>query len=219
LQREGAAAADAHPRARPPSPPLTDAALAHLPRRRGIADDVAAALLPQLDAFEAALPARIAAQLHALDDLPLAQRRIVEHRSGAAVHERRSASAVPQLSRCAPADRQPWTVSVLQAITRIARQRAVGNRTRRWSPVRAVVAVLLVGAVWIASGWTGGSTAIVAVAITSTLFALVPDPPTAAWQIFTGCLAGWLARLRIQLFRAAVARHVRRCSRRSSRSS
>ncbi|MFP3740319.1 FUSC family protein, partial [Burkholderia sp. SIMBA_019] len=77
------------------------------------------------------------------------------------------------------ADRQPWTVSVLQAITRIARQRAVGNRTAALvAGARAVVAVLLVGAVWIASGWTGGSTAIVAVAITSTLFALVPDPPT-----------------------------------------
>ncbi|WP_321942313.1 FUSC family protein [Paraburkholderia tropica] len=206
LQRVKAhAAADAHPRAQAAIATLTDAALALLPDTTtppGIADDAAAALLPQLDAFEAALPARIAAQLHALDDLPLAQRRIVESTGAALLF---MSADLRLLCRsyldARQADRQPWTVSVLQAITRIARQRAVGNRTAALvAGARAVVAVLLVGAVWIASGWTGGSTAIVAVAITSTLFALVPDPPTAAWQIFTGCLAGWLAGFAFSFF-------------------
>jgi uncharacterized membrane protein YccC len=91
------------------------------------------------------------------------------------------------------ADQRPWTVSVLQAIGRIARQHAIANRTAALiAGVRAALAVLLVGGAWIASGWVGGSGAIVGVAMTCTLFALVPDPPKAAWQVFAGCLAGWL---------------------------
>ncbi|MFP4899403.1 FUSC family protein [Paraburkholderia sp. BR14261] len=60
------------------------------------------------------------------------------------------------------ADRLPWNVSVLQAISRIARQHAVANRTAALvAGARAALAVLLVGAVWVASGWVGGATAIV----------------------------------------------------------
>ncbi|WP_321784175.1 FUSC family protein [Paraburkholderia sp. J94] len=201
------ASADAHPRAQAAIAALTDATLALLPDTAtasppGIADDAVAALLPRLDAFETALPARIAAQLRALDDLPLAQRQFVESTGAALLFMTDDLRLLcRRYLEARAADRQPWTVSVLQAIGRIARQRVVGNRTAALiAGVRAALAVLLVAAVWIASGWVGGSTAIVAVAITSTLFALVPDPPTAAWQIFTGCLAGWLAGFAFSFF-------------------
>jgi uncharacterized membrane protein YccC len=42
--------------------------------------------------------------------------------------------------------------------------------------------------------------AIVAVAITSALFALVPNPVGTSWQIFCGCLAGWLAGFAFNFF-------------------
>lgn len=58
--------------------------------------------------------------------------------------------------------------------------------------LRALIAVLVVTAFWIASGWTGGSSAVIGVAITSALFAVAPQPAIASRQIFLGCLAGWL---------------------------
>ncbi|MGC1550036.1 MAG: FUSC family protein [Rhodanobacter sp.] len=58
--------------------------------------------------------------------------------------------------------------------------------------LRALIAVLIVTAFWIASGWTGGSSAVIGVAITSALFAVAPQPAIASRQIFLGCLAGWL---------------------------
>jgi uncharacterized membrane protein YccC len=188
---------DAHPRAQAAIAMLTDATLALMPAQAGapgITDDAVAALLPQLDAFEAALPARLATQLQALADLPPAQRRVVESTGAALLFMTADLRLLcRRYIEAHNADRLPWTVSVLQAIGRIARQHAVANRTAALvAGARAAFAVLLVGAVWVASGWVGGATAIVAVAITSTLFALVPDPPTAAWQIFMGCLAGWL---------------------------
>jgi uncharacterized membrane protein YccC len=38
------------------------------------------------------------------------------------------------------------------------------------------------------------------VAITSALFALVPNPAVASWQIFCGCLAGWVAGFAFNFF-------------------
>ncbi|MFM0097570.1 FUSC family protein [Paraburkholderia nemoris] len=62
--------------------------------------------------------------------------------------------------------RSPWSLSLLQAISRIGRTRATVNRAAATiAGTRAAVAVLLVGAGWIASGWIGGATAIVAVAM------------------------------------------------------
>ncbi|MGG1948243.1 FUSC family protein [Trinickia sp. NRRL B-1857] len=206
LQRLKAhAIVNAHPRAQAAIAALTDATLALVPAQaaeRGITDDAVSVLLPQLDAFEAALPARLAAQLQALADLPPAQRRVVASTGAALLF---MTADLRLLCRCHleahNADRLPWTVSVLQAISRIAHQHAVANRTAALvAGARAALAVLLVGAMWVASGWVGGATAIVAVAITSTLFALVPDPPTAAWQIFTGCLVGWLTGFGFSFF-------------------
>lgn len=56
--------------------------------------------------------------------------------------------------------------------------------------LRAGIAVLAVASFWRASGWIGGASALVAVAITSALFAVVPQPAVASRQIFMGCLAG-----------------------------
>ncbi|MEM5329226.1 FUSC family protein [Paraburkholderia sp. JHI2823] len=196
---------NAHPRSQAAITALTDATLALMPALAGapcITDDAVAALLPQLDAFEAALPARLAAQLQALADLPPAQRRVVESTGAALLFMTADLRLLcRRYLEARNADRLPWTVSVLQAIGRIARQHAVANRTAALvAGARAALAVLLVGAVWVASGWVGGATAIVAVAITSTLFALVPDPPTAAWQIFMGCLSGWLTGFGFSFF-------------------
>lgn len=59
--------------------------------------------------------------------------------------------------------------------------------------VRAAISVLLVAAFWVASGWSGGGSAVIAAAITSALFAVLPFPAKASKNIFLGCLAGWLA--------------------------
>ncbi|MCP3724296.1 FUSC family protein [Paraburkholderia sp. CNPSo 3272] len=206
LQRLKAhAIADAHPRAQAAIAALTDATLALMPAQAGapgITDAAVAALLSQLDAFEAALPARLAAQLQALADLPPSQRRVVASTGAALLFMTADLRLLcRRYIEARNADRLPWNVSVLQAISRIARQHAVANRTAALvAGARAALAVLLVGAVWVASGWVGGATAIVAVAITSTLFALVPDPPKAAWQIFMGCLAGWLTGFGFSFF-------------------
>jgi uncharacterized membrane protein YccC len=66
--------------------------------------------------------------------------------------------------------------------------------------IRAMVAVLIVASLWIASGWTGGSSAVVGAAITSGLFAVAPQPAVAARQAFLGCLAGWLAAFAFTFF-------------------
>jgi uncharacterized membrane protein YccC len=66
--------------------------------------------------------------------------------------------------------------------------------------LRAVIAVLAVAAFWIASGWTGGGSSVIAVAITSALFAVAPQPATASRQIFLGCLVGWLTAFAFNFF-------------------
>lgn len=66
--------------------------------------------------------------------------------------------------------------------------------------VRAALAVLLMAAAWIASGWNGGATAVIAVAITSALFAVMPQPAAASRQMLFGCLAGWAAAFAFDAF-------------------
>ncbi len=67
---------------------------------------------------------------------------------------------------------------------------------------RAFIAVLIVAALWVASGWTGGASAVVTVTITSALFAVFPRPAAATRQIFWGCLAGWAAAFVFTFFLA-----------------
>jgi uncharacterized membrane protein YccC len=55
--------------------------------------------------------------------------------------------------------------------------------------VRAMAAVLIVGALWIASGWNGGASGLVAVSIATALFAVMPNPAAATRQMLLGCLA------------------------------
>ncbi|MDR8399962.1 MULTISPECIES: FUSC family protein [Paraburkholderia] len=148
----------------------------------------------RLDAFERDLPALLGRLLQSLADLSPHQRQFVAT-TGAALFF--SIADLRVMCRSyidvRTVGRLSWPQSVLQAISRIGRTRATANRTAATiAGARAAVAVLAVGAAWIASGWVGGATAIVAVAITSALFALAPNPAVASWQIFCGCLGGWL---------------------------
>lgn len=68
------------------------------------------------------------------------------------------------------------------------------------SGLRATIAVSVVAALWIATGWTGGSTAVIAVSITSALFAIAPQPDVATRQLFLGCLLGWVAAFAFNFF-------------------
>jgi uncharacterized membrane protein YccC len=135
----------------------------------------------RLDAFEQALPAHLSRLLQSLSDLGPHQRQFVATTGSALFF---SIADLRVLCRsyieARTMDRLPWSQSVIQAITHIGRTRATANRTAATiAGARAAVAVLLVGAAWLASGWVGGSSAIVAVAITSALFALVPNPAVA----------------------------------------
>jgi len=55
--------------------------------------------------------------------------------------------------------------------------------------IRAVIAVLIVGALWLMSGWNNGASALVAVSIATALFAVAPNPAAATRQMLLGCLA------------------------------
>lgn len=152
-------------------------------------------LSSRLAALEQAMPAHLSRLLHSLDELPLHQRQFVATTGSAlffAIADLRLlCSSYVEARRD---DRRPWSQSLIQAIGHIGRNHARANRTAAIiAGTRAAVAVFLVGAAWLASGWVGGSSAIVAVAITSALFALVPKPAATSWQIFAGCLAGWSA--------------------------
>jgi uncharacterized membrane protein YccC len=99
------------------------------------------------------------------------------------------------------ADQRPWQQSVLRLITHIDSTRATSNRAAAiLNGMRAAAAVLSVGAMWLASGWVGGSSALVSVAIVSALFTLAPDPVVASWQMFCGCVAGAIAGFFIAFF-------------------
>ncbi|MFM0208537.1 FUSC family protein [Paraburkholderia sediminicola] len=156
----------------------------------------------RLAALEQALPAHLGTLLRALSELPPQQRQFVGT-AGSALF-----SSIADLRvlcgryvEARTADRRPWAQSLIQAVSHIGRSRATANHAAAVIVgIRAAAAVLLVGAAWLASGWVGGSSAIVAVAITSTLFALAPNPTAASWQIFCGCLAGWLAGFAFNFF-------------------
>jgi len=55
--------------------------------------------------------------------------------------------------------------------------------------IRAVIAVLIVGALWLMSGWNNGANALVAVSIATALFAVAPNPAGATRQMLLGCLS------------------------------
>ncbi|MDE1182134.1 FUSC family protein [Paraburkholderia sp.] len=168
----------------------------------GVTLEQVEALSAGLTALEAQLPARIARSLHELADLPPPQRQFVATTGSALYFSIADLRKVcDRYIDARTADRRPWSRSVIQAIARIGRTRATANRTAATiAGLRAALAVLVVGATWLASGWVGGSTAIVAVAITSALFALAPDPAVASRQIFCGCLSGWLAGFAFNFF-------------------
>ena len=55
--------------------------------------------------------------------------------------------------------------------------------------IRSMVAVLIVGVLWVISGWNNGSNGLVTVSIATALFAVVPNPAATTKQMFLGCLA------------------------------
>ncbi|RKE35734.1 putative membrane protein YccC [Paraburkholderia sp. BL23I1N1] len=197
-QLKARVAAEADPRALAAVDELIGALLAIVPAEAPpelITLDQVETLSNRLDAFEQALPAQLGRLLHSLADVSPHQRQFVATTGSALFFSiadlRLYCRSYLEARRV---DRLPWSQSVIQAIGGIGRSRATANRTAAViAGTRAAVAVMLVGSAWLASGWVGGSSAIVAVAITSALFALVPNPAAASWQVFCGCLSGWLA--------------------------
>lgn len=61
--------------------------------------------------------------------------------------------------------------------------------------LRAACAVGMVSLFWIATGWTGGSGAVISAAIASALYSIMPAPAAATRQMVVGCGAAWLASL------------------------
>ncbi|MGF6574822.1 putative membrane protein YccC [Paraburkholderia sp. GAS333] len=159
-------------------------------------------LLHRLDDLEQALPAHLGRLLQSLTDLSAHQRQFVTTTGAALFFSITDLRLVCRsYLEARTVGRLPWPQSVLQAISRIGRTRATANRMAATiAGARAAAAVLVVGAAWIASGWVGGATAIVAVAITSALFALAPNPAVASWQIFAGCLSGWVVGFAFNFF-------------------
>ncbi|MBB5470618.1 putative membrane protein YccC [Paraburkholderia sp. CI2] len=204
-QLKARVAAEADPRALAAADEMIDGLLAIVPNEAQsglITTEQVGTLSRQLGAFERDLPAHLGRLLQSLADLSPHQRQFVAT-TGAALFF--SIADLRVMCRsyvdARTVGRLPWPQSVLQAISRIGRTRASANRTSATiAGARAAVAVLVVGAAWIASGWVGGATAIVAVAITSALFALAPNPAVASWQIFGGCLGGWLAGFALNFF-------------------
>jgi uncharacterized membrane protein YccC len=193
-QTQASAAADADPRAAAAVEELIGLLLDVVPEKLLTLED-AETMSRRLAALEADLPVRLGRLLQSLADLTPHQRQFVAT-TGSALQ----ASIADLRVLCGgyiaarTSDDRPWSQSVIQAITRIGRTRATANRIAATiAGLRAATAVLLVGGAWLASGWVGGSTAIIAVSITSALFALVPNPAGASWQIFGGCLAGTVA--------------------------
>ncbi|BCG03424.1 hypothetical protein PPGU19_079920 (plasmid) [Paraburkholderia sp. PGU19] len=160
------------------------------------------ALSVPLAGFERSLNVRVDAALKALEDEPACQRVFIEM-TGAALHGfvgnlRELCRSFVEARR---ADQRPWQQSVLRLITHIDSTRATSNRAAAiLNGMRAAAAVLSVGAMWLASGWVGGSSALVSVAIVSALFTLAPDPVAASWQMFCGCVAGAIVGFFIAFF-------------------
>ncbi|OUL88834.1 FUSC family protein [Paraburkholderia hospita] len=160
------------------------------------------ALSGPLAEFERSMKVRVDATLKELEDEPACQRVFIEM-TGAALHGfvgnlRELCRSFVEARR---ADQRPWQQSVLRLITHIDSTRATSNRAAAiLNGMRAAAAVLSVGAMWLASGWVGGSSALVSVAIVSALFTLAPDPVVASWQMFCGCVAGAIAGFFIAFF-------------------
>ncbi|MGF6773737.1 putative membrane protein YccC [Paraburkholderia sp. GAS199] len=198
-------AAEADPRVLTATEDLLDGLLAIVPNEtqpERMTMERVSSVASRLDDYERDLPAHLGRSLQSLTDLSPHQRQFVAT-MGAALFF--SIADLRMMCRsyveARTVGRLPWPQSVLQAIGRIGRTRATANRMAATiAGARAAAAVLLVGAAWIASGWVGGATAIVAVAITSALFALAPNPAVASWQIFCGCLSGWLAGFAFNFF-------------------
>jgi len=207
-QLQARAAAQAHPRALAALQELLGGLLAVVPNYAPaelVTIEQVKATASRLDAFEAALPAQLAGLLQSLADLPPHECQFVAATGAALLF------SIDDLRRMCDSYvaarsivRAPWSQSVLEAVARLGRARATRASANRADATiagaRAAVAVLLVGAAWMASGWVGGATAIVAVAITSALFALAPNPILASWQVFGGCLAGWIAGFGFNFF-------------------
>ncbi|WP_144149139.1 FUSC family protein [Paraburkholderia sp. BCC1884] len=199
------AAANAEPRAFAAVEELIDSLLAIVPdpvQPQIVTLEQVEALCGRLQTFETALPAHLGTLLESVADLSPHQRQFVAT-AGAALFF--SIADLRVLCRSyveiRTNDRRSWSRSVIEAVSRLGRTRATANRIAALiAGVRAFVAILLVGAAWLSSGWVGGSSAIVAVAITSALFALAPNPTVASWQIFVGCLLGWLAGFGFNFF-------------------
>ncbi|TCG06235.1 fusaric acid resistance protein [Paraburkholderia steynii] len=160
------------------------------------------ALSAPLAGFERSLKVRVDAALKELEDEPACQRVFTEM-TGAALHG--FVGNLRELCRsfvdARRADQRPWRQSVLHLITHIDSTSAASNRAAAiLNGMRAAAAVLSVGAMWLASGWVGGSSALVSVAIVSALFTLAPDPVVASWQMFCGCVAGAIVGFFIAFF-------------------
>ncbi|RKF49906.1 FUSC family protein [Paraburkholderia fungorum] len=203
-QLQARVAAEADPRALAAVEELIGALLAIVPNAtpEQITMDAVSTLASRLDAFEQALPAHLGRLLQSLADLPPLQRQFVATTGSALFFSIADLRVMCRNYVAARTHGRPaWSLSLLQTISRIGATRATVNRAAATiAGTRAAVAVLLVGAAWIASGWIGGATAIVAVAITSALFALAPNPAVASWQIFSGCLGGWVAGFAFNFF-------------------
>ncbi len=158
-----------------------------------------AALRERLAAFMPALPARIA---HYRDRLALAD-----------VASRRTYSAAAASLYFAADDLRQYLdgfIAVRSPKRELADKKASSKRYRivntankmaaLASGARAFIAVVIAAALWVASGWVSGTSAVVAVTITSALFAVFPNPAAASRQIFLGCLAGWLTAFAFQFF-------------------
>jgi uncharacterized membrane protein YccC len=153
------------------------------------------ALSAALADFDRALGRRVDALRDTMRGEPAAQRAFVEM-TCAVLHD--FVGHLSELCRSfvatRRADERPWRQSVLRSLMHIDSTRATSNRAAAIiSGMRAAVAVLSVGALWLASGWQGGSSALTSVAIVAALFTVAPDPVVASWQMFCGCVAGAIA--------------------------
>ena len=156
-----------------------------------------AALLERLQAFMPGLPARIAHHRAQLAEASVASRRAF---AAAAASLYFAADDLRLYLEGFIAVRTPHPARA-QSGPQAARHRIVNTANKMAalaSGARAFIAVLIVAAMWVASGWLSGASAIVAVTITSALFAVFPNPAAASRQIFWGCVTGWLAAFAYQ---------------------
>lgn len=66
--------------------------------------------------------------------------------------------------------------------------------------LRATCTIGAVSLLWIATGWTSASGAVISAAIASALFSTVPAPAAVTRQMVAGCTAAWLASLFFNFF-------------------